>query len=119
MEDNMNQQGPSAQQTPPPAGTPTNMGPEQGWEQHRGIALAARIPILFWLPLVSAKESKLAMFHANQGLLQFIIGFVTWIPIFGWIVGIINFIFVIMGMIDAYNGKMKPLPLIGGVTILK
>ena len=102
-------------QTVPPQGS----DPEQGWEMHRGVALAARIPILFWLPLVTAKDSKLAMFHANQGLLQFIICFVTWIPLIGWLIGIINLVFVIMGMIDAYNGKMKPLPLIGQLTILK
>ena len=88
-------------------------------QQERTIALVARIPILFWLPLVSAKDSQLAMFHANQGLLQLIVCLVTWIPVIGWLLGLINLIFVIIGMIDAYNGRMKPLPLIGHITLIK
>ena len=97
---------------------PQGNSSEQAWERNGTIALDDRIPILFWLPLVTAKGSRLAMFHANQGLLQFIICLVTWILLIGWIIGLINLVFIIMGMIDAYNGKMKPLPLIGSIKIL-
>ena len=45
------------------------------------------------------------------------------IPILGWIVGLLGYIFIgacgIMGIINAIKGKVKRLPLIGKYNILK
>jgi uncharacterized membrane protein len=96
-------------------------------EQNKVIALFAYI--LFFIPLLAAKDSKFARYHANQGLVLLLFGIAisivsSVIPIIGWfIIGPLGTLFVlvlaIMGIINALNGKAKPLMLIGGITILK
>jgi uncharacterized membrane protein len=96
-------------------------------EQNKVISLLAYI--LFFIPLLAAKDSAFAKFHANQGLVLLLLGIsisivASVIPIIGWfIIGPFGTIFVIVlaiiGIINALNGKAKPLPLIGGITILK
>lgn len=84
--------------------------------------------ILFFLPLISAKDSKFAMFHANQSLVILIIsvagsivsGLVPFVgTLVGTVVSIGAFVLWVMGIINAANGEMKPLPLIGEIKILK
>lgn len=85
--------------------------------------------IIFFLPLLSAKDSPFAMYHANQGLLLLLTGIGVSvvgaaIPFLGWfIIGPLGSIFVlvlfVLGIINAVNGEMKPLPLIGKYTLIK
>lgn len=96
-------------------------------EKNKAMAILAYI--FFLIPLLAAKDSKFAMYHANQGLLIFlaalvinIVGFI--VPFIGWFVilpvGIIAVIgYMILGIINAANGAFKPLPLIGGIELLK
>lgn len=83
---------------------------------------------LFFLPLIVCPESGYAKFHANQSLLLLITGvagnvILGIIPVIGWmlmpIFGIGVLILGIMGLINGFGGKAKPLPLIGKFTILK
>jgi uncharacterized membrane protein len=83
---------------------------------------------LFFLPLIVCPESGYAKFHANQSLLLLITGvagnvILGIIPVIGWmlmpIFGIGILILGIMGLINGFGGKAKPLPLIGKFTILK
>ena len=84
--------------------------------------------LLFFLPLITCPESRYAKFHANQGLLLWIAGIAGTvilgiIPIVGWILmpvyGVVILILGIMGLVNGFGGKAKPLPLIGKFTILK
>lgn len=85
--------------------------------------------IFFLIPLLAAKDSKFAMYHANQGLLLFILAIGvnvigTVIPVLGWfILGPLGNLLVIglaiLGIINAANGEQKPLPVIGKYTLLK
>ncbi|OGN29085.1 MAG: hypothetical protein A3A33_00185 [Candidatus Yanofskybacteria bacterium RIFCSPLOWO2_01_FULL_49_25] len=82
------------------------------------------IPILFFIPLVSdsGKKSPFAMFHANQQLnllLLWIVGSILYVVLIGFLVHIFALICTIMGIINAAQGTMKRLPLIGGINILK
>lgn len=96
-------------------------------EQNKVFGVLAYIGILFLVPLLAAPKSKFAKFHANQGCVLFIAGvvlsFIWVIPILGWIIGFFGGIFVlvlaIMGIINALNGEMKKLPLIGDIEIIK
>jgi uncharacterized membrane protein len=90
--------------------------------------ISALAYILFFLPLVVCPESSFGKFHANQGLLLLIVGFagsivLGIIPVIGWIIlplfSLIVFIFGIMGLIGALNGKAKELPIIGKYRIMK
>jgi len=93
-------------------------------EKNKGMAILAYY--IFFIPLLTdAKDSKFAMFHANQSLvltigfvlMMFIsMGVITMILTFP--ISIALFVFWIMGLINAASGKMKELPLIGGIHIL-
>jgi uncharacterized membrane protein len=83
---------------------------------------------LFFLPLIVCPESRYAKFHANQSLLLLITGvagnvILGIIPVNGWmlmpIFGIGILILGVMGLINGFGGKAKPLPLIGKFNILK
>ncbi|WP_420319388.1 hypothetical protein [Gorillibacterium massiliense] len=96
-------------------------------EKNRGIAIVAYI--IFFVPLLAARDSKFAMYHANQGLLLFlaavainIVGAI--IPILGWLIisplgNLAVLVFAIIGIMNAAKGEQKPLPFIGGFQILK
>lgn len=107
-------------------------------QENKTMAILAYI--LFFIPLLTGahKSSPFAKFHTNQGTVLFIAG-VAWsivysilafilafIPYIGWalamLIGLLSFIFLvfaIMGIVNAVNGVMKPLPLIGKFTVIK
>jgi len=94
-------------------------------EKNKTMAILAYF--IFFLPLVTdAKDSPFAKFHANQSLVlllgMFVLMFINIIPFLGqllWFFGSIAlFVFWIMGLINASGGKMKELPLIGGIHLL-
>ena len=91
--------------------------------------MAALAYLIFFIPLLTAKESKFAMFHANQGFNLFLL-FVavnvigTIIPIIGWLIllplgNIFAFVLMVMGILNAMNGVEKELPIIGKYKLLK
>lgn len=90
--------------------------------------LAASAYFVFFLPLLLANKDALAMYHANQGLLLLLTAIAinivgTFIPFFGWFFvlplgGLFVFILAIMGIINAFKGEKKPLPLIGKYPLL-
>ena len=96
-------------------------------EDNKVISFLSYLGILFIIPLIAAPNSYYAKFHANQGLLLFIMEMVCAaifaIPIVGWIVGTIGevlaVVFTIMGIINALSGKAKELPIIGKYRIIK
>lgn len=90
--------------------------------------LAGLSYFLFFLPLLVCPQSEYAKFHGNQSLLLLI----TWlvgnmvlgiIPVFGWMImplfGLVILIMGVMGLVNGFGGKAKPLPLIGKFIILK
>lgn len=98
------------------------------------MAILAYISWLVLIPLLFAKDSKFARFHVNQGLVLaiseilvgLILGVLDGIPLIGWIfsiagslLGIVCFIFSILGIINALNGQAKELPIIGKFRILQ
>ncbi|MCM1165789.1 MAG: hypothetical protein NC299_02660 [Lachnospiraceae bacterium] len=73
-----------------------------------------------WLVGLLAGKTEFTKFHANQGLVLWLASLVCGIvPFLGWICEIAVFVFMIMGIINAANGEMKDLPLIGKIRILK
>ncbi|MEK3911623.1 DUF4870 domain-containing protein [Paenibacillus sp. FSL H7-0331] len=84
--------------------------------------------IIFFLPLIVAKQSRFAMYHANQGLLlllvciacNLVLGAIPFLNLI--LVPIANLgalVLTILGIINAANGQIKPLPLIGKYTLIK
>lgn len=107
-------------------------------EDNKVISLFAYLGILFLIPLLGAKDSKYARFHANQGLVLFLFDLIggvvcgvcsailMFIPVAGVIIGglvsaalgICIIVLVILGICNAVSGKAKRLPLIGKFNLL-
>ena len=95
------------------------------------MAVFAYIGILFLIPLLAAKESPFARYHANQGLVLFlfeiaagiVMSILGWIPVLGTIINIVLWLVIvalcIIGKINAVNGKCKDLPVIGKFRLIK
>ena len=101
-------------------------------DQNKALAIVGYFGILFLVPMLAAPKSKFAQFHARQGMVLFIaeaaLYVVVWIlaaftfgigAVLTPIVGILALIWTILGIINAVNGEMKPLPLIGQFGIKK
>ena len=96
-------------------------------DTNKGMGILAYF--IFFIPLLvePAKNSPYAKFHVNQGLLIVLAGIavtiVAVIPIIGWIIALIApiviFVFWVMALMGAIKGEAKPLPLIGGIKIIK
>ena len=97
----------------------------------KAMSALAYLWILFFLPLVVCPDSKFGRYHANQGLVLLlttivanVIGAVLrLIPTVGWILQLVlnvaMVVLMIFGIVNACNGETKPLPIIGGLTLIK
>ncbi len=115
-------------------------------ENNKIMSLFSYIGILFLVPLLACPNSKYARFHTNQGIIlciasvaiSIVVGILTGIAtvlgmvvaplgvILGLLFGLVGFagsvvVFVLMiiGIINAVQGKAKELPVIGKIRILK
>ena len=91
-------------------------------KQNTGMAVIAYI--LFFVPLLTgdAKKDEFVKFHTKQGLVLFIVALALGI-VFGmvpflwwtlnWILQLGILVLLIIGIINAVNGKKEPLPIIG------
>lgn len=108
----------------------TNVFTPEDIEKNKVIAALAYL--VFFIPLLAAPESKFGRYHANQGLVlniaEIILSvfssiFLYSIPFIGWaislVLNLVMLFLVISGFMNAYNGKAVPLPVVGGITILK
>ncbi|OXM84931.1 DUF4870 domain-containing protein [Paenibacillus rigui] len=94
--------------------------------ENKWIAVIAYI--VFFLPLLVAKQSRFAMYHANQGLVLLLFSLASnivlgLIPVVGWILlpiaNLATLVLAIIGIIQAANGQLKPLPVLGKISIIK
>ena len=98
------------------------------------MAVLSYLGILVLVPVFAAKNSPFARFHANQGIvlaiseivINLVISVLSGFPAIGWLFTLIGgiadvafLVFVIIGIINAVNGKAKELPVIGKIRILK
>lgn len=124
------------QQTPP---TAESIPDKTDAAQNRAMAVLAYIGILFLIPLLAAKTSPFARYHTNQGIVLFLASLiysvatriVVTITMFanhllgGLLSGlfglgsILFLVLMILGIVNAAQGKQKPLPVIGEITVLK
>lgn len=106
---------------------------------NKAMAILSYFGLLVLIPLLAAKNSRFARFHANQGLIVLIAGVVgtigqrvlglvlKYIPYIGGVLaGLIGFavsavllVLMVLGIINAAQGKAKELPVIGKLRLLK
>ncbi len=121
--------------TPPPMVN----GEEQDAKDNKVMAVLSYCGILCLVPVFAAKESPFARFHANQGVILFLANIALSIlksvngnliySISSVLYHILNFgfgavgigvwVLAIIGIISAFKGEKKKLPLVGDLNILK
>ncbi len=80
------------------------------------------VAYITWIGLVIALvagDKEGAKFHLNQALVIFLFSLLSLIPCIGWLWGIFMLVCWIMGLIAAINEEEKPVPLLGGIRLLK
>jgi uncharacterized membrane protein len=88
-------------------------------EIQQGKTMAIVAYLLFFVPLLmdDMRKNKFVMFHTEQSLANFILAVIISIlgslTCFGFFLGCVPFVFCIIGIINAANGEVKPLPIIG------
>lgn len=102
-------------------------------EENSVMALLSYIWILWLIPLLAAPKSKFARYHANQGLVLFILemiigvvfGSLSWIPTIGIVFTILLslcellcLVLAVIGIVNAVQGQAKELPLIGKFKLI-
>ncbi len=98
-------------------------------DPNKWACVIAYIGILFFVPLLVDRNNQFNRFHANQALVLLITAVIvnllgTYSPIViaalvRLIGGLTIIVLMVMGVLNAANEKMKPLPLIGKFTIIK
>ena len=107
-------------------------------EQNKVMGILAYLSWLVLIPIFAAPKSKFARFHANQGLVLAITEVAWWIVqgilsailyAISWrlgfistILSLVNIVFLVLliiGIMNAANGRAKELPIIGKFKILK
>jgi uncharacterized membrane protein len=107
-------------------------------EKNKFFGIIAYLWIFCLIPIIFAKDSPFAKYHANQGLVLFLLEIIlsislyliniiiiTMTPSLGFIVSILGLVhlgplvLLIFGIINAAAGKCVPLPVIGGIKLLK
>ncbi len=103
-------------------------------EKNKIFAILAYVGLLFLVPLLAAPQSRFARYHTNQGVVLFLAviicmvgsGILGVIPFVGCISALLmpaaalaGLVFMILGIVNAANGRCKPLPLIGQYKLIK
>ena len=92
--------------------------PRSGAGLNRLFAILSYFGVLFILPYLLCREDTFAMFHARQGMILFIASAVAQavgaILGLGWVATLLSIYMIIKGVTNSANGKMEPLPYIGG-----
>lgn len=88
--------------------------------------IVAYITWIGWIVAFCAGTKQESKFHLNQALviwlINIILAILANIPVVNIVAGILSivmFVFWIIGLVGACQGKEKELPLIGGIKILK
>jgi uncharacterized membrane protein len=133
---------PENQPAVPYASAPTPIADPADVEKNKVMAILAYIGILVLVPILAAKDSPFAKYHANQGLvlaiggiglgivmviLSIIVSFIPFVNVVGWCFSCLLFpaltigwlVLAIIGILNAGNGQMKPLPLLPAFTLIK
>ena len=85
----------------------------------RTTGIVAYITWIGLLIAIIAGDWRAAKFHVNQALVIMLFSLLSIIPCIGWIWAVFMLVCWIMGLLAAINEEEKPVPLIGGIKLLK
>jgi len=71
----------------------------------------------FIIAMVTSRENRFVVYHAQQSLLPILLFFVRFVPgtpfIVDGIAGLAAFVLFVIGLLNGFSGKVKPLPVVG------
>ena len=80
-------------------------------------AIIAHIFVIGWIVAIvlnSSEKDEFASYYIRQLLGLYILGVVcTFIPVVGWIISVVVFVFWILSLIGAAQGEWKETPIVG------
>ena len=79
-------------------------------EKNKTVAVLSYVWILFLIPLLGKKHSKFCQFHAKQGLILFLLSFLSWLPLIGWLLGIALIVVSVIGIMKTLEGGWFKVP---------
>lgn len=97
----------------------------------KATAILSYLGLICWLIAYLAGDKENAKFDLNQGLVLALANIICSVcgsmagrlipfgSVIFWILSIVIFVFMVMGLVNACKGEEKELPLIGGIKILK
>lgn len=97
---------------------------------NKGVCILAYFGILFFIPLVARPNSAYGKYHANQGLLLFVVEVMIgafqiglpFVPIISNVVNCVLFLFellmFVIGIVNVCNSKAKDLPIVGSLRLI-
>lgn len=93
-------------------------------EENKIVAAVGYFGLLCFIPLLLAKDSPFAQFHARQGLVLFFIWIavliISSIPFIGWILSaplnLVMLAIAIIGALKAYKGEKYRMPLLADLA---
>lgn len=95
-------------------------------ETNKWMGVISYIGPLALVPLLAAKKSPFAQYHAKQGMVLFVglvliriaAGFLSWTiqDLVELITSIAYAVLAILGIMSAWKGEMKELPIIGSIA---
>lgn len=114
----------------------TTKTPKSSGDNDVLMGVLSYLGILCLIPLLAAKDSEFAQYHAKQGVtlfalevvlyvLQFFVGFMSIFAGLGFLLIVFPilylgiFVLVIIGIVNAVGKKKEPLPIIGGINLIK
>lgn len=125
----------------PKCGAPLPMaagsGADEGAGEGKVMGVLAYLGILVLIPLIGGGHNRFVRFHASQGLTLFVLEAIlgvayralTWILPFGilwrsvrWLYRLANLLCLVLsitGIANALTGKMKQLPVIGSIQLMR
>lgn len=82
----------------------------------KGVAIIAHITLIGWviaLIMNSSNKSELGSFYIRQVLGLMLFSLLSWIPVLGWVIGLVCLVLWFVSLIYAIGGQLKPIPIIG------
>ena len=95
--------------------------------KNRSMSYLCYFGPLFVIPYFFCRDSEFVRFHSNQGLLMTLFAIATKVlsvfPVLGWLIGAVGtvatIVMFIKGISNVSHGRMKELPIIGKIRLIK